>query len=225
MARADLISRLPFVEDNLAKKSRDALLNALKPALDVQQEKFAISEAQFHLPPATSILRIFKPEAPQEDLSSFRQMVLKVNKEHIPLSGIEIGRRGVGIRSVAPIQKQGVHIGSFEIAMEFKPVLDNLKRISGYESAVFVDDEKMSRIATLIPKPDPEKIIGGMRVQEATNWRLIRGLTTPDIIDSTNQMDAYQKRYDGDKSNTTMTQNPFRGTEPTNGKSRIGRQK
>lgn len=198
MAHADLISRLPFVEDNLTKKSKDALLNALRPALDVQKQKFAITEAQFHLPPATSILRIFKPEAPQEDLSSFRQMVLKVNKEHIPLSGIEVGRRGVGIRGVAPIQNQGVHIGSFEIAMEFKPVLDNLKRISGYESAVFVDEEKMSKIATLIPKPDPEKIIGSMRVQEATNWRLIRGLTTPDIIDSTNQMDAYQKKYDGD---------------------------
>ena len=63
---------------------------------------------------------------------------------------------------------------------------------------MFVDEEKMSKIATLIPKPDPEKIIGSMRVQEATNWRLIRGLTTPDIIDSTNQMDAYQKKYDGD---------------------------
>jgi hypothetical protein len=198
LARADLISRLPFVQEYLASRSRDKLLETIKPALKVQKERYFVTEAQFHLPPATSYLRVFKPKAPQEDLSSFRQMVLRVNKEQIPLSGIEIGRRGIGIRGVVPIQEQGVHIGSFEIAMDFKPLLNNLKKISGYDSAIFVSEEKMSRVATLIPKPDPEKIIGAMRVQDATNWRLIRGLTTPDLINSTFQMDAYHKEYDGE---------------------------
>jgi methyl-accepting chemotaxis protein len=125
-------------------------------------------------------------------------MVLKVNKDKVPVSGIEIGRRGIGIRGVVPINNNGVHAGSFEIAMEFKPVLNNLKKLTGYDTAVFIDEERMSKIATLIPTPDPEKIIGGMRVQESTNWRLLRGLTNPDIINSTKEALTEKKFYDGE---------------------------
>jgi methyl-accepting chemotaxis protein len=189
LARADLISRLPFVQKNLRENSRDELLDNVKPSLKVQKQRFSVAEAQFHLPPAKSYLRVFKPKAPQEDLSTFRQMVLKVNKDKVPLSGIEIGRRGIGIRGVVPISDEKGHIGSFEIALDFKSVLDSLKKTTGFESAVFVDEDKMSEIATLIPKPDLEKIVGGMRVQEATNWKTIRSLVTPDIMTTTKQVD------------------------------------
>lgn len=189
LARADLISRLPFVQKNLRENLRDELLENVEPSLKVQKQRFSVTEAQFHLPPAKSYLRIFRPKAPQEDLSSFRQMVLKVNKDKLPLSGIEIGRRGIGIRGVVPISDEKGHIGSFEIAMDFKPVLDSLKKTTGFEAAVFVDEDKMSEIATLMPKPDLEKIIGGMRVQEATNWKTIRSLVTADIMTRTKQVD------------------------------------
>ena len=189
LARADLISRLPFVQKNLRENSRDELLDNVESSLKVQKQRFSVAEAQFHLPPAKSYLRVFKPKAPQEDLSTFRQMVLKVNKDKVPLSGIEIGRRGIGIRGVVPISDEKGHIGSFEIALDFKPVLDSLKKTTGFESAVFVDEDKMSEIATLIPKPDLEKIVGGMRVQEATNWKTIRSLVTPDIMTTTKQVD------------------------------------
>ena len=189
LARADLISLLPFVQKNLRENLRDELLENVEPSLKVQKQRFSVTEAQFHLPPAKSYLRIFRPKAPQEDLSSFRQMVLKVNKDKLPLSGIEIGRRGIGIRGVVPISDEKGHIGSFEIAMDFKPVLDSLKKTTGFEAAVFVDEDKMSEIATLMPKPDLEKIIGGMRVQEATNWKTIRSLVTADIMTRTKQVD------------------------------------
>lgn len=189
LARADLISRLPFVQKNLRENLRDELLENVEPSLKVQKQRFSVTEAQFHLPPAKSYLRIFRPKAPQEDLSSFRQMVLKVNKDKLPLSGIEIGRRGIGIRGVVPISDEKGHIGSFEIAMDFKPVLESLKKTTGFEAAVFVDEDKMSEIATLMPKPDLEKIIGGMRVQEATNWKTIRSLVTADIMTRTKQVD------------------------------------
>lgn len=189
LARADLISRLPFVQKNLRENLRDELLENVEPSLKVQKQRFSVTEAQFHLPPAKSYLRIFRPKAPQEDLSSFRQMVLKVNKDKLPLSGIEIGRRGIGIRGVVPISDEKGHIGSFENAMDFKPVLDSLKKTTGFEAAVFVDEDKMSEIATLMPKPDLEKIIGGMRVQEATNWKTIRSLVTADIMTRTKQVD------------------------------------
>ena len=205
LARADLISRLPFVQKDFASRSRDELFKSISPSLKVQKERFFVSEAQFHLPPATSYLRVYKPNAKQEDLSSFREMVLKVNKDKLPLSGIEIGRRGIGIRGVVPINNNGVHAGSFEIAMEFKPVLNNLKKLTGYDAAVFIDEERMSKIATLIPTPDPEKIIGGMRVQESTNWRLLRGITNPDIINSTKEALTEKKFYDGEDYSLIIT--------------------
>ncbi|QFS44765.1 cache domain-containing protein [Nostoc sphaeroides] len=197
LARADLISRLPPIQQAFRTNNRNQLLDTILPSFKVQKERFGITEGQFHLAPATSYLRVFAPDAPQEDLSSFREMVVMTNRDYEPRSGVEIGRRGLGIRGVVPISDAQGPIGSFEVALDFKPILEALKKVNDFEGGVFVDEVLMSTIATLTPKPDPEKIIGGLRNQDSTNWQVIRSLVSPDLLTKANDVTLKIENIDG----------------------------
>ena len=56
----------------------------------------------FHLPPAISFCRCWS-NVRGDDISSFRNSVLKVSREHTFVKGIETGRGGFVIRGIAPI--------------------------------------------------------------------------------------------------------------------------
>jgi methyl-accepting chemotaxis protein len=188
LARADLISRLPSVQQALRSRQRVQLFQSIAVSLKAQKERFGVTEGQFHLAPATSYLRVFAPDAPQEDLTSFRETVVLANLKQEPQSGVEVGRRGLGIRGVVPVRDDQGAIGSFEVALDFKSVLEGLKKITGFEGGVFVDEQLMSTVATLTPKVDSERIIGGLRNQDSTNWQVIRSLVSPDILTRTNDV-------------------------------------
>ncbi|MEH2243294.1 cache domain-containing protein [Nostoc sp.] len=189
LARADLISRLPPIQQLFRTNNREQLLETILPSFEEQKASFGVADAQFHLPPARSYLRVFTPnDGINEDLSSFRETVVLTNQKQERQSGVEIGRRGLGIRGVVPVRDAQGPIGSFEIALSFKPVLDALKKVTDFEGGVFVDDKLMSEIATQVDKPDSERIIGGLRNQDSTNWQVIRSLVSPDLLTKANDV-------------------------------------
>lgn len=160
-ARASMVVNLPSIQDAFRKGDRDELAKRLVPLFLVQRDKYGVREGQFHLAPATSFLRLYDLKAGHgEDLSSFREMVLATNRKGEPQNGVEIGRRGLSIRGVDVVRDAEGAIGSFEVGLSFTPVLESLKKNSGYDGAVFVDKVMMSDIATLVPKPDNERIVG-----------------------------------------------------------------
>ena len=55
----------------------------------------------------------------------------------------------------------------------------------------------MSEIATLIPKPDAERIIGGYRNTESTDWNMIRTVVTPDFLRSVTDVTTRQQTIGG----------------------------
>jgi methyl-accepting chemotaxis protein len=62
-----------------------------------------------------SFVRAWKLDKFGDDLSSFRHSVVKVNSTQKSVNGFEVGKAGLGIRSVVPITDQeGVHYGSLE---------------------------------------------------------------------------------------------------------------
>ncbi|KWT84036.1 cache domain-containing protein [Candidatus Magnetominusculus xianensis] len=83
----------------------DYFKNKLKP-------EYGVKQFQFHTPPATSFFRVHKPEKYGDDLSSFRKTVTAVNTTKKPVSGLEAGREGLGLRIVYPVTEGGSHIGS-----------------------------------------------------------------------------------------------------------------
>lgn len=197
-ARASLVVSLPSIQDAFRKGDREQLIQRLEPAFLIQRDKFGIREGQFHLAPAMSFLRIYDVTAGHgEDLSGFREMVLATNRKQESQKGIEIGRRGLSIRGVDVIKDATGPIGSFEVGLSFLPILENLKKNAGFEAGVFVDAVRMSDVATLLPKPDAERIVGTYQNVEATNWKVVRPMVSADLLNDAKDVVVRIKTVDG----------------------------
>lgn len=80
----------------------------------------------FHVPPARSLLRIWKKKQNKsDDLIAFRNTVATISKgSHTPITGIEIGRGGFVIRGIAPVvDDNGKFLGSVEALSSYDPVV------------------------------------------------------------------------------------------------------
>lgn len=86
----------PEVEAAFAAKDRERLTELTLPAYLALDEAFDIPQSQFHLPPATSFLRLHQLSSFGDNLSTFRFTVLEANAINKPVSGLEIGRGGLG---------------------------------------------------------------------------------------------------------------------------------
>lgn len=91
----------------------------MQPLVDQAGATFEVDplKVHFHKPPATSFLRTWTDKN-QDDLSSFRETVLKVYETKEPLQGIEAGRGGFAFRGISPIFNESEYIGSVEVFFE-----------------------------------------------------------------------------------------------------------
>ena len=105
------------VQAAFAAGDRERLTELTLPAYLALDQEFNIPQHQFHLPPATSFLRLHQLENFGDDLSGFRFTVLQANETKQPASGLEIGRGGLGMRGVVPVSYQGDHIGTVEFGL------------------------------------------------------------------------------------------------------------
>ncbi|KPA10793.1 methyl-accepting chemotaxis sensory transducer [Candidatus Magnetomorum sp. HK-1] len=152
LEKASFFSRLPVVieafqmahsgniddpKDDKAQKARQMLRDALKYHVQgfVQLGNVGKLKLHFHLPNGRSLVRLWRKKQKQiknkwvdlsDDISGFRQTVLDVNQTGTPAKGIELGRGGFVIRGVAPVKNtENKILGSVEILMDFKPIMDN----------------------------------------------------------------------------------------------------
>ena len=127
-AMATLISLTPEIQSNFAERDREALLQRTQPLFTRLKQDFAVQQFQFHTPPATSFLRLHRPEKFGDDLTAIRKTIVETNTQKQPLSGLEYGVEGLGIRGLVPMNYQGQHTGSVEFGMSFgQPFFDNFK--------------------------------------------------------------------------------------------------
>lgn len=108
----------PEVQKAFAEQDREKLFLLTAPAFNRVKNE-GIEQVQFHLPPATSFLRLHMPHKFGDDLSSIRATVVESNKSKKLVEGLEEGRGGYGFRVVAPVFYQGRHVGSAEYGAGF----------------------------------------------------------------------------------------------------------
>jgi len=138
VALAANLAEIPAVKKALAEQDRDTLAELLLASYQHLDADFGVPQSQFHLPPATSFLRLHKPEKFGDDLSAFRNTVLATNDQKRAISGLEKGKGGYGIRGVVPVSYQGQHVGSFEMGMNFdQQLLDNFKEAHQVDVSVY----------------------------------------------------------------------------------------
>lgn len=139
LALALEVANDPEVQRAFAQQDRARLIELTLPAYQVLDSMYGLPQAQFHLPPAISFLRLHALDTYGDDLSSFRFTVLEANEQRQPVAGLEIGRGGLGMRGVAPVSYQGQHIGSFEYGLNLDKVfLDDLKAEFGVDAQILL---------------------------------------------------------------------------------------
>ncbi len=134
---AQLVASIPRVQQAFAAGDRDALEQMFGPGFNGLKKDFAVRQFQFHTPPATSFLRVHKLKKYGDDLSSFRKTVVATNDTKAPVSGLEVGVAGLGIRGIVPVSYEGKHIGSVEFGMSFgQAFFDEFKKQYGVDVAL-----------------------------------------------------------------------------------------
>ncbi|MGI2854931.1 methyl-accepting chemotaxis protein [Shewanella algae] len=140
-ALATVVANTPEMQQEFAFGDRDSLNNRSQQLFIPLKRDFTVQQFQFHLPPATSFLRVHKPEKFGDDLSGFRQTVVQTNNSKQPIMGLEKGVAGLGIRGLAPMTYQGQHTGSVEFGMSFgQPFFDAFKQNYQAEIALLIPD-------------------------------------------------------------------------------------
>ena len=178
LEQAALFSRMPEVvkafevanqgdmtdpEDPEAQKAREMIRTALAPVLNGYKENVGSSfRAHFHLPTARSLVRVWREKQARkdgkwvdisDDLSSFRNTVIDVNKTKKPIQGIEPGRGGFTIRGLAPVTAaDGRHLGSVEVLIGFDSILKSMES-SGRAKALLYMDAALLPITTRLQDP------------------------------------------------------------------------
>ncbi|HFE37125.1 MAG TPA: methyl-accepting chemotaxis protein [Gammaproteobacteria bacterium] len=138
-AMSYMVASTPEIQKAFAEGDRQTLARRMAPVFRELKNRHAVRQFQFHTPPATSFLRVHKPEKFGDDLSSFRKTVLQVNKQKSPVEGLEKGVAGLGIRGLVPVNYQNRHIGSVEMGMSFgQSFFDAFKKKFNVDIALYV---------------------------------------------------------------------------------------
>jgi methyl-accepting chemotaxis protein len=124
-ALSRLVAGFPPAQEAFAAGERDKLIGLLMPAFQSLRDHYGVVQFQFHRPPATSFLRLHKPQQFGDDLSAIRHTVTHTNSTKTPTRGLESGVAGIGARGMVPVFASGKHIGSVEFGMSFGPEFFN----------------------------------------------------------------------------------------------------
>ncbi len=147
---AELVAGIPEVQQAFAAGDRDRLAALFVPGFAALKAKADVDQFQFHLPPATSFLRVHMPKKFGDDLSSFRFTVVDSNRKHEPELGLEGGVAGLGVRAVVPVDNDGKPVGTVEFGLTFgTPFVEAFKKQFGVDVAIHAKDPKAGTFKTL----------------------------------------------------------------------------
>jgi methyl-accepting chemotaxis protein len=200
LARAEIIAALPTAAALVAAQNRDGLLAEYAAMFAIQKEKYGVDQAQFHVPPATSLLRLQAPDKFGDDLTKSRPLVVAANRDKAVRKGFAIARTGPAIFGVAPVKDAaGAHVGTFEFGLDFGALLDGLKASFGMEFAVFIEEKPLRDFGTGV---DPARLADQNRVGRfirwhATNTALVGALAADADLSVVNEPTTYVRSADG----------------------------
>lgn len=139
----------PEIQTAFASRDRQKLTDLTLASYLALDNEFGIPQYQYHLPPATSFLRLHSLDKYGDDLSSFRATVVQVNQTKEPVSGLEVGRGGLGLRGVVPVFLGSKHIGSVEFGLNIDQIMvNNLKQAYGNDWRISLTRDSLA-LATL----------------------------------------------------------------------------
>ena len=176
-ALATVIASDRELQKLFSEGNRNELSARTIPLFDSLKTSYGVRQFQFHLPPATSFLRVHKPEEFGDDLSSFRQTIVVANRDKKPVKGLEKGVAGIGIRGIMPINYQNKHIGSVEFGMSFgQTFFDEFKKDYNVDIALYT--EKNGRFEAFGTTTKPNSFSNNADLTQAFNGEVLNSQST-----------------------------------------------
>lgn len=135
---ASVIAENPEVLKLLTERKREALYNLFINTFTILKNHFNIEQFHFHIPPGISFLRLHLPTRFGDNLTASRRMITDVMESSIPVSGIQKGETGFGIRGIAPLIQDGMVVGTVEIGHSFgESFLKEIHKRLGIDLALY----------------------------------------------------------------------------------------
>jgi PAS domain S-box-containing protein len=142
LSLAYMVAENPVVAEAFAKRDRKRLMELLLPAYETLNEEFGIKQFHFHVPPATSFLRLHLPKQYGEDMEAYRQTINRARETGKGVGGLEWGVTGFGLRGVVPVFYKGEQVGTVELGESFEgPLLEAFKKDYGADLTLYVQQE------------------------------------------------------------------------------------
>ncbi|WP_319547650.1 cache domain-containing protein [Desulfogranum marinum] len=177
---AHAVAGMPSIQDSVKFQDRESLQNIAGPLFDQLKKIEDLNVFHFHLPPATSFLRLQKPEKFGDDLSGFRKTVVQVNQNKKDAVGIEAGVAGISVRAVVPINYLNKkHCGSLEFGapLNDKLLLGVKKQIGSNISLIVPDGNGFKYQAKTHSLTIPEKKFSFLRKVMASKDIIVKRVT------------------------------------------------
>lgn len=128
------------------KRDRDTVKTLITQLYETRLEHlYDIEQFQFHTPPATSFYRAHAPARYGDDLSAFRKTVLMANNTKQMVTGLEVGRAGLGLRVVKPVWFNYDFIGTVELGGGIENLLATPTNATGVEYALGIFTKSLQR--------------------------------------------------------------------------------
>lgn len=163
-------------EDPRGQEARLRLRRQLEPYLEGYRVTTGKGKMKlhFHLPNGRSLVRLWREKQIlidgmwqdiSDDISSFRNTVLDVNRLGEPILGIELGRGGFVIRGLAAIKSpKGKPLGSVEVLLDFEPILTSAASETRQHLALYMNAHYLS-ITHRLQNPEKYPLVGNQYVQ------------------------------------------------------------
>ena len=175
-----------------AQEARTLLRNNLAPQLQSYKEATGQKlKLHFHLPNGRSLVRLWRNKQAKkngtwvdisDDISSFRQTVLDVNRTGTPVKGIELGRGGFVLRGIVPVKdKDGMTIGSAEVLKSFSSVFDIAKQ-KNIPMMLFMDNKFLNITTRLNDASKYPAIFNNTLVNPTKENEPFVGMITDDFL-------------------------------------------
>lgn len=173
-----LVSEAESASPKRRSEIREAIYTKLLPVYENIQLNH-LKQLHFHLKNNDSFLRFHRPEKFGDNLSDVRSTVAYVNRTLQPVKGFEEGRIFNGYRFVYPLFDGNRHVGSVELSVSVKTILEKFQKAMGADvdfmmredvvrAKVFEDEQHNYVLSTIFNGYVNEKEILPLRNPETT---------------------------------------------------------
>ena len=169
LALAQVFALQPGNISAVASGDRGAILERLKPVYAYLNKQNGVEILQFQTADLKTFLRLHDPENHGDDVSQTRPMVVAVGHSHAGQNGLEVARRGLALRGVAPMMQGTTLVGTAEVGLGLPDLIRAVKTRTGAEVAVVLS-------VGMGAQQGDRKVYGDLVVNESTDNTLFARL-------------------------------------------------